>query len=314
MRVFLRQSRRWNQRIDTVLIVPGQAARLSRPRRPAIRTTDGHRKNLNKIVFKNKQLQYLLRGLLGALALTSALVAAQTPTADECRQKHVNDPVAQVICARQAYLAAPASEAQPASPLTSPLANTQVIFGFYDRRFPGFNNGLEHLGVDFSTAAGAAVAAICDGTVVFNNTSQASIGAAVVMVEHDCPQPLGTVYGYYGHVQSVLLTGENVAAGTNIGFVRDWGGNSHLHLGLSTRLYEADWGVVPRGATLQELEAQGWLNPLNYFSGIQPRPAASYVAQPVARPQPPVRNVRTIVPLRPLGKLVMGTVKLKRVR
>ena len=187
----MRQSRRWNQRIDTVLIVPGQAARLSRPRRPAIRTTDGHRKNLNKIVFKNKQLQYLLRGLLGALALTSALVAAQTPTADECRQKHLNDPVAQVICARQAYLAAPASEAQPASPLTSPLANTQVIFGFYDRRFPGFNNGLEHLGVDFSTAAGAAVAAICDGTVVFNNTSQASIGAAVVMVEHDCAQPLG---------------------------------------------------------------------------------------------------------------------------
>jgi murein DD-endopeptidase MepM/ murein hydrolase activator NlpD len=185
----------------------------------------------------------------------------------------------------------------------------QTIFGFFDRRFPGYNNGLEHLGVDFSAAAGTAVTAICDGTVVFNNTSQSTIGSAVVMVEHDCPQPLGMVYGYYGHVQSILLTGESVAAGSNIGYIRDWGGNSHLHLGLSTRLYEADWGVV-RGTTLQELEAQGWLNPLNFFA-IAPRPAPIIVVQPVARPQPPVR---TIVPLKSFSKPATSTVKLKRLR
>ncbi len=244
--------------------------------------------------------------------------AAQSLTAEQCRQQYAHDPAAQLICARKAHAATvpartPAAEADTpqARPLTAPLQNLQFIFGFFDRRFPGFNNGLEHLGVDFAAGAGAAVTAICDGTVVYNNTSQTTIGSAVVMVEHDCPQPLGMVYGYYGHVQSILLTGESVAAGSNIGFVRDWGGNSHLHLGLSTRLYEADWGVVPRGTTLQELESQGWLNPLNFFADPQPRQTAGSVAQPAARPQPPVR---TIVPLKPFGKPATTTVKLKRVR
>jgi murein DD-endopeptidase MepM/ murein hydrolase activator NlpD len=214
--------------------------------------------------------------------------------------------------------AASASEAQPipqappvqqALPLTAPLANTQVMFGFFDRRFPGYNNGLEHLGVDFSASAGTAVAAICDGTVLSNNTTQVDTVSAVVMVEHDCPQPLGRVYGYYGHVLSDLLMGESVSAGSQIGTVREWPGNGHLHLGLSTRLQEDNWGVV-RGVTLQELESQGWLNPLNFFAPIQPRQAAPVVAQPAARPPPPAR---IFVPLKPVGKPPTSAVKLRRV-
>jgi murein DD-endopeptidase MepM/ murein hydrolase activator NlpD len=248
-------------------------------------------------------------GTMGTLACASA--AAETMTAAQCKKQYANDPAAQLACARNAFAppSAPTAEAevQTPSPLTTPLVNMQLIFGFFDRRFPGFNNGLEHLGADFAAAAGTTVAAICDGTVVFNNTSQAPV-AAVVMVEHDCPQPLGMVYGYYGHVQSDLLTGENITAGGNIGTVREWPGNSHLHLGLSTRLYEADWGVVPRGATLPELETQGWLNPLIYFTGAQPRQAGGSEVQPAAK-RAPVPNT---VPPKPAAKPAPVWVKPKR--
>lgn len=245
--------------------------------------------------------------LAGAMALTGAAAAAQTTTAGQCRQQFANDHVAQLNCARKAF-ATSAAQAQPAQqtpPLQSPLSHMQVIFGFFDRRFPGFNGGLEHLGVDLSAAAGAAVAAICDGTVVANNTSQADMISAVLMVEHDCPQPLGRVFAYYGHVQSELLPGVAVAAGSSIGNVREWPGNSHLHLGLSTRLQDETWGVVARGTTLPELEAQGWLNPLDFLAATQPRQAANGVARPTVARRPVSRAGKP-------AALIGGTPKRKR--
>jgi Peptidase family M23 len=235
-----------------------------------------------------------------ALALTSATVAAQPTSAERCRQQYPTNPAAQLQCVRNAFTAL-AAKAQSSPALYSPLANVQVIFGFFDRRFPGYNNGQEHLGVDYAAAAGTAVTAICDGTVVSNNSSHADIVSAVVVIEHECAQPLGTVYGYYGHVQSDLLPGESVSAGSSVGAVRDWAGNTHLHLGLNTRLLEENWGVVPRGATLSELEAQGWLNPSNFFSATQPMRATRGVAQPVTRSVRPTAG----------GKPATGTVRRK---
>ncbi len=169
--------------------------------------------------------------------LTGITTHAQPSTAEQCRRQYANHHAAQLQCARRANTA----PAPNAPLLTSPLANTQLIFGFFDRRFPGFNGGKEHLGVDLSAPPGAPVVALCDGTVTANNTRQADIVGAVLIIEHDCPQPLGTVYAYYGHVQSDLLPGDPIAAGGALGNVRDWGGNSHLHLGLSTRLIEENW-------------------------------------------------------------------------
>lgn len=221
-------------------------------------------------------------GMAWLIALASAAAAAQTTTAGQCRQQYANDQVAQLTCARKAFAAAapPAQPPQQTPPLLSPLANMQVMFGFFDRRFPGFNAGLEHLGVDLSAAAGTAVAAICDGTVVSNNTGQADTVSAVIMVEHECPSPLGKVFAYYGHVHSELVPGVTVSAGSSIGRVREWPGNGHLHLGLSTRLQEESWGLGARGTSLQELEAQGWLNPLDYLAATQPRQVTHGVARP----------------------------------
>ena len=226
-----------------------------------------------------RHLAYAAIGLAWALLPTSAPLAAQL-TAEQCRQQHANDRAAQLACARRAT--AESTDGQAAT-LLAPLANTQILFDFFDRRFPGFNGGREHLGVDFAATPGATVTAICDGTVVFNNSNQVDLVSAVVMVEHECPQPLGTVYGYYGHVHSELLHGETVTAGGNIGTVRDWGGNTHLHLGLSTRLHEENWGLVPRGATLESLMAQGWLNPLDYFSKVPLRRATRSATPPAPK-------------------------------
>lgn len=163
----------------------------------------------------------------------------------------------------------------------------QLLFGFFDRRFPGFNGGKEHLGVDFAAAAGTPVAVVCDGTVIANNTREADIVAAVVIIEHECPLPLGTVYAYYGHVHSALLPGESVAAGDTVGTIRDWGANSHLHLGLSTQPHEGNWGVVARGATLPALVAEGWLNPLDYFAKVAPQQAVGSTARGKTSPAKP---------------------------
>ena len=256
-----------------------------------------------------RQLAHATIGLAWAMLPTSAPLAAQ-PTAEQCLQQHANDRAAQLACARRTTVESP--DGQAAAPLVSPLANRQIIFDFFDRRFPGFNGGREHLGVDFAATPGAPVTAICDGTVVFNNSSQADLVSAVVMVEHECPQPLGTVYGYYGHVHSELLHGVTVTAGGNIGTVRDWGGNTHLHLGLSTRLHEENWGLVPRGATLESLMAQGWLNPLDYFSTTPPRRDMRNATPPVPRRAAAPRGVAPKAGTAKYGTAKSGTVKRKR--
>ena len=223
--------------------------------------------------------------------LCGCSIAANAQTvADYCKQQHVNDSVAQLLCVREfsGTHSEPPKEAPRAAPqqppmLVSPLSNLQIIFGFYDRRFPGFNNGKEHLGVDFSAAAGTTVYAVCDGVVVSNNTDYADIVSAVVAVEHECDQPLGKVYGYYGHVLSPLLANEAVSAGSIIGVVRNWSWNSHLHFGMSTQLLMESWGVVPRGPSLGSLEEQGWLNPLSYFAATA---TAARPIRPQLRPAP----------------------------
>jgi murein DD-endopeptidase MepM/ murein hydrolase activator NlpD len=178
-----------------------------------------------------------------------------------------------------------------------PLRYLQVIFGFFDRRFPSFNGWLEHAGVDFAAAAGTTVFAICDGTVALTRTERPEIMLAVLVVEHQCAEPLGKVYAYYGHVHSSLAEGDRVLAGDAIATVRDWGGNSHLHFGLSRQLMEENWGVHPRGATLQGLLGMGWLDPLQYFAAAVPAPASAPVIKrpapkPAAKPHSRTRDLR----------------------
>ena len=236
---------------------------------------------------------YFVPGLLFSLAAT----AADTLTvAEYCKQRHANDQVAQLLCVRETMNTQRSAPAEPLF-LVAPLTSLQVIFGFYDRRFPGFNNGKEHLGVDFAAAAGTTAYSVCDGVVMSNNTDYADIVSAVVIVEHECDQPLGKVYGYYGHVHSTLLQNEAVTAGGVIGTVRDWTWNSHLHFGMSTQWLGENWGVVPRGPALAALEEQGWLNPMSYFASAGARAASTRSKPMQSKPafvrRPAARGVRS---------------------
>jgi murein DD-endopeptidase MepM/ murein hydrolase activator NlpD len=199
--------------------------------------------------------------------------------ADECAFPDAGD-TARRYCTPAAAESSRAATAEAPFP---PMRYLQVIFGFFDRRFVGFNGGLEHAGVDFAAAAGTPVFAICDGTAALTRTDRPEIIHAVLVVEHQCPEPLGKVYGYYGHIHSSLTEGDKVNAGDAIGTVRDWQANSHLHFGLSRNLMEENWGVHPRGATLQGLLGMGWLDPLQYFAVAVPAPAPAPVVQ---RPAP----------------------------
>lgn len=249
------------------------------------------------------------------VGLPAATVQAAT-TAERCRQQYATSTQAQLQCVRQVIdqrQSAPAPGGAWAKPLSvapptpapaplpgvvPPMGNLNVIFGFYDRRFPGFNGGQEHLGVDFTAAAGAPVLAICDGTVVSTNTDYADTPSAYVVVDHRCPEPLGNVYAYYGHIHSDALRGDVVPAGATIGTVRDWPGNGHLHLGLSRRLVEENWGTYPRGVTQQDLEEQGWLNPLDYFAAT-PRAVAAPV-RPAAVRRAPAAASKRVTPQAPV--------------
>lgn len=222
-----------------------------------------------------------------------ALAAEQAITVEQCVRHFANDPATRALCVAEAAQApAPPSEPQlPVPGLVAPLTNLIVIFGFFDRRFTLYNGGLEHLGVDFAAAPGTGVHAICDGRVVLSRTDHAQVVSSVLVIEHQCPEPLGQVYAYYGHVHSPLAEGEAVSAGAGIGTVRDWQHNSHLHFGLSTQLLDEHWGTHPRGVTLQRLAEQGWLNPLNYFIAARNGELKRVAPKPAVHRQHRARNI-----------------------
>ena len=118
--------------------------------------------------------------------------------------------------------------------------------------------------------------------------------ASILIIEHDCPQPLGLVYGYYGHVLSDRVEGQSVEAGDIIGTIKDWGGNSHLHFGMNRDLIEDNWGLMPPGTSLREIQSLGWLDPLPYLTPSPPpavKPAAP-VYRPAVRKPPPSQKRR----------------------
>lgn len=99
-----------------------------------------------------------------------------------------------------------------------------------------------HLGVDLGIRSGSNVVSMCDGTVRHNNTQFADIWNSKVILEHNCNGRV--LFGIYGHISSSLAVGATVTAGTIIGQVKDWGGNSHLHMGISIYYRDAYWGYT----------------------------------------------------------------------
>jgi murein DD-endopeptidase MepM/ murein hydrolase activator NlpD len=239
------------------------------------------------------RVRALLLGFATAwLTMHARAAATDEPWVEQCQRQYASYPSLrqQCIIRAQAWQSTSTRVRRPdaaAGVMGAPLARTQVLFGLYDRRFPGFNGGKEHLGVDLSAAPGDTVRAICDGTVVYNNTAQADIVTSLLIIEHECPPPLGVVFAYYGHTTSEQVEGESVEAGTVIGVIRDWGGNSHLHLGLNRYRIEDQWGVLPRGPSLRDIEALGWLDPLRYLTPESTSPRRAAAGSSAVKPRKP---------------------------
>lgn len=214
---------------------------------------------------------------MAGMPAPSAAVDCTSPSSDDAAQR---------FCVPRA---SESTRDTSAERLIPPLSHLQVIFGYFDRRFPNFNGWQEHAGVDFAASAGSPVFAICEGNVALTRTERPEIMQAFMAVAHQCPEPLGRVYGYYGHIHSNLVEGDVVSAGSVLGTVRDWQGNTHLHFGLSRRLTEENWGVHPRGATLQGLQDLGWLDPLQHFDAVVPAPPMMQRAAPKPLVKRPIR-------------------------
>jgi len=100
-----------------------------------------------------------------------------------------------------------------------------------------------HTGTDLMAKAGTAVKSMCPGSIVYNNTDTSrgrNIMDAFLVIKHKCDR--SEFYGYYGHIDSNLRIGQSVSEGQVLGRLKDWGSNSHLHMGLSKSKYSSGWG------------------------------------------------------------------------
>ena len=102
-----------------------------------------------------------------------------------------------------------------------------------------------HNGTDLFAPVGTIVKSMCPGKVKYNNTAitaKRTIWHTFLVIEHQCKN--GNYVGYYGHIDSNIRVGQSVSEGQNIGKLRDWGNNTHLHMSLSPTLYTSGWGYT----------------------------------------------------------------------
>lgn len=142
------------------------------------------------------------------------------------------------------------------------------------------NFGGYHTGIDILVPLNTPVFAICNGTVVLNNTGSYSTAFAnywnsFVIIKHDCGR--GPIYAYYGHVTSAIRETRKVKTGQVLGYVVmaksikdksskhgiDLPSNVHLHFSLNKSLVWREWGYA---RSMARLRAVGWIDPIPYLN------------------------------------------------
>lgn len=149
-----------------------------------------------------------------------------------------------------------APSSKPTPPLSSlTLSNVNCSFG-------GVCDGTRggHTGVDFRAYVGTEVRAICDGRAKEARTqgTTSDVRNRFTILEHSNCGGYQTLYGYYGHINSVLRPNQQVRKGEVIGYVASYGNNNdHLHFGAATKYFTSGWGYG--------LQQQGWIDPISLF-------------------------------------------------
>lgn len=121
-----------------------------------------------------------------------------------------------------------------------------------------------HVGVDYMVSAGTVVRSICDGKVIYLTSNGIPIRNRVTIIKHKNCGGYNTLYSYYGHINSQVNQGDDVSQGQVIGTIGEWptnlGDNSHLHFGLSTKMFSSNWGYRNN-----QQDIGYWIDPQSFF-------------------------------------------------
>ena len=120
-----------------------------------------------------------------------------------------------------------------------------------------------HTGNDIPVPAGKFVYALCDGKVVYDNTTK-GYWDSFLIVQHDCGER--RLYAYYGHVTSAVKSSNHIVAGEVIAKIRGDSGQygDHLHLSISTG---SDWDRRGWGydSSCENIKAEKYQNPSSFL-------------------------------------------------
>lgn len=138
--------------------------------------------------------------------------------------------------------------------------NASVNYGYFDANYLRMESR-QHLGVDLRASADTIVLSHVRGEVITNRTDRSVDQAYLVIRASNGDEHV------FGHISSNLRVGAEVRAGQEIGRVRDWGRNSHLHWGVNgsgvSQAVQGDWGWgrAPANATREDASRRGWRRP-----------------------------------------------------
>lgn len=161
----------------------------------------------------------------------------------------------------------------------------------FRNQFTGYHAGAD---IEFHEAADAdrpvPVTAIADGQVVYVG-SVAGYGGLII-VRHDAPEPVTSLYGHVRLADRTVETGQRVAAGHRLAYLGESftadtsGARKHLHFGIHKGPAVDVEGHEPTPARLNA----EWYNPNDWLAryGAGPVPAASAVPSATPSPAPTV--------------------------
>ena len=145
---------------------------------------------------------------------------------------------------------------------------------YFDLDYPtSWNPPAQHLGVDLPAPEGAVVRSPITGTVVINRTDRReSFNKYLIVRDSENEQE-----HVFGHIDSDLAEIAEVGVGSELGTIVSAGTGPHLHWGINSGsildTFSDGWGFgrAPLGATREEAQSRGWLDPEQWFEALAKR-------------------------------------------
>lgn len=139
-------------------------------------------------------------------------------------------------------------------------------YGYFDPAYLA-EESRQHLGIDLPAAAGTPILSPAKMVVLLNRTNSVDIMQSVLILR-DTQRGIDHVFG---HISSQLSVGAEVEPGEQVGEIRNWSGNSHVHWGVNLVSAQSaqgpssqgawGWGRAPAPARPDDASTRGWVDP-----------------------------------------------------